>query len=87
MEENSLERDDERGVGLQESDLKAHEDELTSEETKEITIYDIESPKYVKKNVNLTYMFLFYINMSLNFDHGAMPAATKNLEVTLDLNA
>jgi MFS family permease len=25
--------------------------------------------------------------MALNFDHGAMPAATKNLEVTLDLNA
>ena len=25
--------------------------------------------------------------MSLNFDHGAMPAATKSLELTLDLNA
>ena len=33
----------------------------------------------------MTYAFLFYANMSLNFDHGAMPAATKALEVGLDL--
>lgn len=65
--------------------LNEEQDRSTEEE--EITIYDIENPKYSKQSINLTYAFLFYINMSLNFDHGAMPAATKALEVGLDLNA
>lgn len=52
---------------------------------KEVTVYDIETHKYTRRNINLTYAFLFYANMSLNFDHGAMPAAAKALEVGLDL--
>jgi|TARA_B110000285_G_C14957970_1_gene530171 hypothetical protein len=66
--------------------LNDEEDKKTEDE-EEITIYDIENPKYTKRKINLTYAFLFYINMSLNFDHGAMPAATKALEIGLDLTA
>ena len=35
----------------------------------------------------MTYYFLFYANMSLNFDHGAMSAGTKALEDGLNVNA
>lgn len=61
------------------------EDELNQE--KEITVYDITTHAYTRKNINMTYAFLFYANMSLNFDHGAMSAATKALELSLDLTA
>jgi len=64
-----------------------NEEDKKTEEEDEITIYDIENPKYTKRKINWTYAFLFYINMSLNFDHGAMPAGTKALEVGLDLTA
>lgn len=69
--------------------MKAQDDyeSKRTDDEDEITIYDIENPKYTKRNINATYAFLFYINMSLNFDHGAMPAAVKALEVGLDLNA
>jgi len=64
-----------------------NEKEKKTEEENEITIYDIENPKYTKRKINWTYAFLFYINISLNFDHGAMPAGAKALEVGLDLNS
>ena len=57
------------------------------DEEAEITIYDIKELQFDKSKVNLTYCFLFYINMSLNYDHGTMPSATKDLQVHLDLNA
>ena len=57
------------------------------EEEKEITVYDIETHNYTRKNIRWTYAFLFYANMSLNFDHGAMPAAAKALMSGLDLTA
>jgi hypothetical protein len=45
----------------------------------EISIYDIKEMQFDKSKVNLTYCLLFYINMSLNYDHGTMPSATKDL--------
>ena len=47
----------------------------------------IKNPKFISDKVNLTYYMLFYINMSLNYDHGTMPSATKDMQQTLDLNA
>ena len=35
----------------------------------------------------MAYFLLFYINMSLNFDHGTMPSASKDMSITLDLNS
>ena len=64
---------------------KKEEQELNQE--KEVTVYDITTFKYTRKNIDLTYAFLFYANMSLNFDHGAMSAGTKALEEGLDVNA
>ena len=63
------------------------EDGDAEEEEEEILVYDIETHKYTRSNIRWTYGFLFYANMSLNFDHGAMPAAAKALMVGLDLTA
>lgn len=61
--------------------------EQGEEEDKEITVYDIETHEYTRSGIRWTYAFLFYANMSLNFDHGAMPAAAKALMAGLDLTA
>jgi len=47
-------------------------------EEEEISIYDIKETHFDKSKVKLTYCLLFYINMSLNYDHGTMPAGTKD---------
>lgn len=52
-----------------------------------MTVYDITTYKYDRKYIDYTFAFLFYANMSLNFDHGAMSAGTKALEEGLDVNA
>ena len=49
------------------------------EELPEISIYDIKEMDFDKSKVNLTYILMFYINLSLNLDHGSMPSATKDL--------
>jgi hypothetical protein len=51
------------------------DEELNKE--KEITVYDITTHSYTRENINKTFAFLFYANMSLNLDHGAMSAGTK----------
>ena len=74
-------------VGDNESNEKEFKESLMSDEDDEISIYDLREMHFDKSKVNLTYFFLFYINMSLNYDHGTMPSATKDLQTHLDLNA
>jgi hypothetical protein len=52
---------------------------IEEESLPEVSIYDIKEMEFDKTKVNLTYCLLFYINMSLNLDHGTMPSATKDL--------
>ena len=43
--------------------------------------------EFSESGTKFVFFLLFLFNLGINFDHGAVPAATKVLQEDLDLNA
>ena len=42
--------------------------------------------KYDKFTLKLVTLFVFMINLSMNFDHGSVPAASKDIKEEMNIN-
>ena len=51
---------------------------------KEVEVTDL--PYFKQLYLDMTFYFVFAINMAVNLDHGAIPACTYDIQIDLNLN-